>query len=515
MIVEFIDAKRDEFGVEPICRVLQVAPSTYYAAKARPLSARAIRDAVLKVTSGGVVADQLRGLRDPEALEGRRPRRRGRRPGTSRPVDARTRHRRGPTPETRPHHQSRRPGRPAPRPRRPAVRRVETQRIVGHRPDLRADLGRRRLRVLHRRRVQPHDCRVARRGEHVHRHGPRRVGDGPLGQRHQPPRPRLPLRRRIVSSPSVPTANASPSSARSPRSARTATTTPRRDRQRALQDRVSVGEDPGATSTRSSSPPSSGSTGSTPSASTAPSATSHPRSSKQRSTLPNRPTPSGWNPIARASIRPRAIHSSAHRPTLAIGGGCYDSSTSAETTSGRFRGTVATPTAVRASAPTSRPKTFRRRSENGLSTSVVVRVARICVHEPVHHGPSGDPVELTDRLLEASKHRQRGQSSRLLRGLQRHLARNLPEWTRRRAVRSEGTVSGHESAVTSNAHPIERDCDPRRQLRTRWKLEPELVWTLLDLSLHTGIMPGGAPTGPAGTFATMFGWLRGQLATST
>lgn len=50
MTVRFIDANRAEFGVEPICRVLQVAPSTYYAARARPQSARAVRDAVLKVT---------------------------------------------------------------------------------------------------------------------------------------------------------------------------------------------------------------------------------------------------------------------------------------------------------------------------------------------------------------------------------------------------------------------------------------------------------------------------------
>jgi putative transposase len=45
--VEFIDTNRDEFGVEPICKVLQVAPSTYYAAKSRPRSARAVRDAVM------------------------------------------------------------------------------------------------------------------------------------------------------------------------------------------------------------------------------------------------------------------------------------------------------------------------------------------------------------------------------------------------------------------------------------------------------------------------------------
>ncbi|WP_103036200.1 IS3 family transposase [Mycobacterium avium] len=51
-IVEFIDANREEFGVEPICTVLrsaglQVALSTYYDTKARVPSARALRDAVL------------------------------------------------------------------------------------------------------------------------------------------------------------------------------------------------------------------------------------------------------------------------------------------------------------------------------------------------------------------------------------------------------------------------------------------------------------------------------------
>ena len=35
MIVGFIDEHRVEFGVEPICRALQVAPSTYRAAKRR------------------------------------------------------------------------------------------------------------------------------------------------------------------------------------------------------------------------------------------------------------------------------------------------------------------------------------------------------------------------------------------------------------------------------------------------------------------------------------------------
>jgi putative transposase len=48
-VTRFIEVHRDRWGVEPICRVLQVAPSTYYAASSRPPSARALRDAQLKV----------------------------------------------------------------------------------------------------------------------------------------------------------------------------------------------------------------------------------------------------------------------------------------------------------------------------------------------------------------------------------------------------------------------------------------------------------------------------------
>jgi putative transposase len=46
-MVKFIDENRDEFGVEPICTTLEVAPSTYYDNKKRPLSARTVRDAVM------------------------------------------------------------------------------------------------------------------------------------------------------------------------------------------------------------------------------------------------------------------------------------------------------------------------------------------------------------------------------------------------------------------------------------------------------------------------------------
>jgi hypothetical protein len=52
-MVEFIDDYREEYGVEPICNVLPIAPSTYHEQKARQadptrLPARLVRDARLR-----------------------------------------------------------------------------------------------------------------------------------------------------------------------------------------------------------------------------------------------------------------------------------------------------------------------------------------------------------------------------------------------------------------------------------------------------------------------------------
>ena len=49
MMVAFIDTHRSEFGVEPICAQLPIAPSSYYDAKSRPVSARARRHAAMTV----------------------------------------------------------------------------------------------------------------------------------------------------------------------------------------------------------------------------------------------------------------------------------------------------------------------------------------------------------------------------------------------------------------------------------------------------------------------------------
>ena len=46
--MSLIEEHRGTWGVEPICRTLRVAPSTYYAARSRPASARRRRDEELK-----------------------------------------------------------------------------------------------------------------------------------------------------------------------------------------------------------------------------------------------------------------------------------------------------------------------------------------------------------------------------------------------------------------------------------------------------------------------------------
>ena len=50
----FIDEHRGSFGVEPICQTLEIAPSSYYAARVRPPSARAIRDVALSTDIGRI-----------------------------------------------------------------------------------------------------------------------------------------------------------------------------------------------------------------------------------------------------------------------------------------------------------------------------------------------------------------------------------------------------------------------------------------------------------------------------
>ena len=60
----FIDENRDDYGVEPICRVLRIAPSTYHehaARRADPsrLPARAKRDEALKAEVRRVFAENF------------------------------------------------------------------------------------------------------------------------------------------------------------------------------------------------------------------------------------------------------------------------------------------------------------------------------------------------------------------------------------------------------------------------------------------------------------------------
>jgi hypothetical protein len=75
VICQFIDAYRDQFGVSVICRVLTahgvpVAARTYWARRSRPLSKRALWDAIVTEILAGIHEPDDRGRRVPESLCG-------------------------------------------------------------------------------------------------------------------------------------------------------------------------------------------------------------------------------------------------------------------------------------------------------------------------------------------------------------------------------------------------------------------------------------------------------------
>lgn len=189
-----MSSKVAPFRVEPICSLLQVAPSTYYAAKDRGPSARAVSDATLtpelvtlwetnysvygvrklwkaaRRAGHDIGRDQTGRLMRAAGIEGAT---RTKRVKTTRPDPMSSRH-----PDL--------------------VKREFTvtapNRLLGHGPHVRPDLGGRRLCVLHHRRVLADDRGVAVRVTHAHRDGPRRDRDGPLGSRCSPRRSSLPQR---------------------------------------------------------------------------------------------------------------------------------------------------------------------------------------------------------------------------------------------------------------------------------------------------------------------------------
>jgi putative transposase len=57
-MIAYINQHKHRYGVEPICRVLPIAPSTYYARR-RPSSARAVRDRQLKAEIARVHAEHF------------------------------------------------------------------------------------------------------------------------------------------------------------------------------------------------------------------------------------------------------------------------------------------------------------------------------------------------------------------------------------------------------------------------------------------------------------------------
>lgn len=170
----FIDEHRDAHGVEPICKVLPIAPSTCFAHAARRAdpdkqSTRAKSDAALMIEIRRVFDENfgVHGARKnlPRAKRGgvaaTRPRRDRRRPlhGGAPDASSGTARRRAGT--EGPHHSAGSLGGLPARPGEPAVQGTTSQRVVGVGLPLCRDLVRVRLRRIRDRRLRPSYCRLA------------------------------------------------------------------------------------------------------------------------------------------------------------------------------------------------------------------------------------------------------------------------------------------------------------------------------------------------------------------
>ena len=273
-----------EFGVEPICKVLteagtKIAPSTYYAAKTRPPSARAVSDAATTEVIAQVHAENygVYGVRKVHAELNRQGHRVARCTvhrlmraaglrGISRAKGPRTTIP-GTGPDTRPDLVERAFTATAPEP------------AVGRRHHLLPHLRRLGLRRVRHRRLLPPGGRLAAVEEPAHRPGPGRPRDGAVDPRTTPattpPALIAPLATRAFNTSPCATPSGWPRPAPSRRSAPPATPTttpwPRRST-RCSRPSWSATRAPGRASTTSRSPSPSTSTGSTTDASTARSA---------------------------------------------------------------------------------------------------------------------------------------------------------------------------------------------------------------------------------------------------
>ena len=185
-MVRFIDQHRAQYGVEPICRVVPIAPSTYFLRKAQQQdptkrSARAQRDDDAARRDSARLGRQLAGLWAAEGLEAaaaRGPPRRALHRGA--PDAGHGPCGRGARARVDDHDAGRRRRRAAGGSGRAAVRRDAAESALGRGLHLRRDLARLRLRRVRHRRLCASHRRLARLGVAAHRLRPRCARTGHL-----------------------------------------------------------------------------------------------------------------------------------------------------------------------------------------------------------------------------------------------------------------------------------------------------------------------------------------------
>jgi transposase len=194
-MTQYIRTHRERWGVEPICRVLQFAPATYYAATTRsPVGASAARRAAEARDHPGLDREPP-GVRRRQGVGAAAPGRPPRGPLHRGTADARAGNPWGGPRQDGPDHRGGRGEPAAGRPGGAAVPSVGAQPPVGGRSDLRQDPLRLGLRGFHRGRLLAAGGGLASLSLAAGRPGSGRPGDGHLGAARRGPRgPRFTIR---------------------------------------------------------------------------------------------------------------------------------------------------------------------------------------------------------------------------------------------------------------------------------------------------------------------------------
>lgn len=159
------------------------------------------------------------------------------------------------------------------------------------------------------------------------------------------------------------------------------------------------------------------------------------------------PANAPWRPGAQTVTQPPAAASSCTSPSISTG---------------MSKGSAAMPTALRACAPRSAPKTSTMRSVKPLMTAGWRLNPGGAVDHAEDPHPGADALEAAELALQAAEDRQSREPGGLIGLLGRDFGAHPTQRRRQRAVGPRRTMTGEDCPCTDDAHPGKGQMGRRR-----------------------------------------------------